>query len=102
MMLKEKDMDIEKGPHASDTTVDDSADGAVPGQSFEYGGSIYAKIQRLAGKMNIEQRGIERVPAEEQIDTSYFNIGSMVRPQILDHIVCALLTVTVARSQHGG
>lgn len=78
-MINDKDMDIEKGPHVADTTVDDSADGAVPGQSFEYGGSMYAKIQRLAGKLNIEQRGIERVPAEEQTDTSYFNIGSMVR-----------------------
>ncbi|PKY02865.1 cytosine-purine permease [Aspergillus campestris IBT 28561] len=76
-MLNKKDIDIEKGPQASDTTIDDSTDGAVPGQSFEYGGSMYARIQRLAGKLNIEQRGIERVPAEEQTDTSYFNIGSM-------------------------
>lgn len=56
--------------------VDD--DGAVPGESFEYGDSFYAKAQRLAGRFNIEQRGIERVPENERTDSSYLNIGSMV------------------------
>ncbi|KAF2157378.1 purine-cytosine permease [Myriangium duriaei CBS 260.36] len=41
-------------------------DGAVPGESFEYGNSLYAKLQRLAGKFYIEQRGIERVPEDER------------------------------------
>ena len=53
--------------------------GAVPDESFEYGDSLYAKLQRFAGRFNIEQRGIERVPESERTDTSYLNIGSMVR-----------------------
>jgi hypothetical protein len=78
-MFGKKDGDLEKGPQVAKTTLDNSSsDGAVPGESFEYGDSLYAKLQRLAGMINIEQRGIERVPAEEQTDTSYFNIGSMV------------------------
>lgn len=51
--------------------------GAVPDESFEYGDSLYAKLQRFAGRFNIEQRGIERVPENERTDTSYVNIGSM-------------------------
>jgi len=79
--------DIEKAPHvdnayesrSNETTEGyDGSKNVVPGESFEYGTSVYAKIQRLAGKINVEQRGIERVPPEEQTDTSYFNIGSMV------------------------
>lgn len=53
-------------------------DGAVPGESFEYGNSLYAKAQRLAGKFKIEQRGIERVPEDERTDHSLLNVGSMV------------------------
>ncbi|KOC10894.1 purine-cytosine permease [Aspergillus flavus AF70] len=76
-MFGRKDQDLEKGPQVAKTTLDTSSDGAVPGETFVYGDSLYAKLQRLAGKINIEQRGIERVPPEEQTDTSYFNIGSM-------------------------
>ncbi|KAK7534520.1 purine-cytosine permease [Phyllosticta citricarpa] len=50
---------------------------AVPGESFEYGDSFYARMQRLAGKLNIEQRGIERVPENERNDTSLLNVGTM-------------------------
>lgn len=65
--------------YATNSNEDDHiSDHAVPGESFEYGNSLYAKVQRLAGKFNIEQRGIERVPESERTDTSYFNIGSMV------------------------
>lgn len=77
-MFGRKDQDLEKGPQVAKTTLDTSSDGAVPGETFVYGDSLYAKLQRLAGKINIEQRGIERVPPDEQTDTSYFNIGSMV------------------------
>ncbi|KAJ6108475.1 cytosine-purine permease [Penicillium sp. IBT 18751x] len=81
-----REVDLEKAPQVDNsyesrsnetTEVYDHSTNAVPGESFEYGNSLYAKIQRLAGKLNVEQRGIERVPAEEQTDTSYFNIGSM-------------------------
>jgi hypothetical protein len=77
-MFGRTEQDLEKGPQTAKSIVDDNSDGAVPGESFVYGNSLYARIQRLAGKLHIEQRGIERVPADEQTDTSYFNIGSMV------------------------
>lgn len=72
--------DMEKSPQAGDKPSSDSNnDGAVRGESFVYGNSAYARLQRLAGKFHIEQRGIERVPEDERTDTSYLNIGSMVR-----------------------
>lgn len=73
------DADIEKHPGADSLFIEGGA-GAVPGSSFEYGNSPYAKLQRLAGKLKVEQRGIERVPEDERNDHSYFNIGSMVNP----------------------
>ena len=56
------------------------ADGAVPGESFDIGDSFYAKAQRLAGKLKIEQRGIERVPEYERTDNKHpmLNVGTMV------------------------
>ncbi|PYH94594.1 purine-cytosine permease [Aspergillus ellipticus CBS 707.79] len=71
------DPDLEKAPQVGKTPMDDTSDGAVPGESFMYGNSPYAKLQRLAGKLNIEQRGVERVPDNERTDTSYLNISSM-------------------------
>lgn len=81
------DADLEKAPRidsayesrSNETTeaYDNISDGAVPGESFEYGDSMYARIQRIAGKFKVEQRGIERVPENERTDTSYFNITSM-------------------------
>ena len=56
-------------------------DGAVPGDTFEIGDSFYAKTQRLAGKLKIEQRGIERVPEDERNDSGFkalLNAGTMV------------------------
>ncbi|KAK5201203.1 Purine-cytosine permease fcy21 [Cryomyces antarcticus] len=55
-------------------------DGAVPGESFEYGDTFYAKMQRLAGRFKIEQRGIERVPENERTDTGFrglLNVSTM-------------------------
>jgi len=54
--------------------------GAVPGESFEIGNSWTAKVQRLAGKFNIEQRGIERVPEDERTDSGFralLNVSTM-------------------------
>lgn len=59
--------------------VDD--DGAVPGESFEYGTGWSAKMHRLAGKLKIEQRGIERVPENERTDSGFkgmLNVSTMV------------------------
>ncbi|KAK0908492.1 Purine-cytosine permease fcy21 [Friedmanniomyces endolithicus] len=55
-------------------------DGAVPGESFEYGTGMRAKLMRFAGKIGIEQRGIERVPEDERTDTGFrslLNVGTM-------------------------
>ena len=55
-------------------------DGAVPGETFVIGDSWYAKTQRFAGKFNIEQRGIERVPEDERDDIGFkalLNTGTM-------------------------
>ena len=58
-------------PYASDEVV-------VPKEAFTQGNSTYAKIQRLAGRLKIEQRGIERVPEDERTDTSLVNVGTLV------------------------
>ncbi|KAJ5281689.1 hypothetical protein N7478_007061 [Penicillium angulare] len=77
-------MDVEKAPAVDNAyesrsaqTSDHVSDNAVPGESFEYGNSLYAKVQRVAGKFSVEQRGVERVPDNERTDISYLNIGSM-------------------------
>ena len=75
--------DVEKNPHSSSESppaFDNlekrhgslmADDGAVPGETFEMGDSMYAKLQRLAGKLKIEQRGIERVPEDEREDSGF-------------------------------
>jgi hypothetical protein len=91
-----KDEDLEKATQVDDFPVDSNtsneindraSDGAVPGESFEYGNSWYARIQRIAGRFHVDQRGIERVPENERTDTSYFNIGSMVSSSSLCFVV---------------
>jgi hypothetical protein len=57
------------------------ASGAVHGESFTIGDSTYAKLQRLAGRFHVEQRGIERVPEDERTDKSTFKVGTMVNLQ---------------------
>ncbi|KAJ5148427.1 hypothetical protein N7448_000005 [Penicillium atrosanguineum] len=69
--------DVEKRAGAVAPPLCEDETGAVPASSFEYGNSMYAKLQRLGGKIKVEQRGIERVPEDERTDSSYWNIGSM-------------------------
>ena len=71
-------VDTENGYHDKHGVFEDDS-GAVPGESFAYGDSTYAKIQRFAGKYKIEQRGIERVPENERTDKNLHQIGTMVR-----------------------
>lgn len=61
--------------HRSSITPDES--GAVPGETFVAGNSVYAKLQRLAGRFGLEQRGIERVPEDERTDTNVWKLGTM-------------------------
>lgn len=83
--------DVEKnGGFVKDQAASDHSDyekrhgsenGAVPGESFEVGDSWYAKIQRVAGKFNVEQRGIERVPEDERTEQgirALLNVATMV------------------------
>lgn len=86
--------DVEKGVATQQTfdkdgskfnKVDGDGDGsshhnAVPGESFEIGSGWYARAQRLAGKLKIEQRGIERVPEDERTDAGFkalLNVATM-------------------------
>lgn len=71
--------DVEYGKeekHHSAIPPDES--GAVHGESFVTGDTLYYKLQRIAGRYGVEQRGIERVPAEERTDTSTLKVGTMV------------------------
>lgn len=54
--------------------------GAIPEEELVKGNSLYARLARMGTKMNVEVRGIERVPENERTDSSYWNIGSMVHP----------------------
>jgi hypothetical protein len=76
-MSYKSDLDVEKDAVRAGSITDET--NAVPGESFEYGNGMYAKLQRLAGKFHVEQRGIERVPEYERTDTSLLNVGTMVR-----------------------
>ncbi|KAI9717877.1 MAG: hypothetical protein M1812_004404 [Candelaria pacifica] len=79
MMEKSFDYDVERSsPEKTSYHVeDDSNVGAVPAESFEIGDSPYAKLQRFAGRFNIEQRGIERVPENERTDGTLVKVGTM-------------------------
>jgi len=63
--------------HHSIIAPDES--GAVHGELFVTGDSLYAKLQRFAGRYGVEQRGIERVPEDERTDKSTLKVGTMVR-----------------------
>lgn len=96
--------DVEKRAEAAGPPFAEDETGAVPGSSFEYGDSLYARLQRLGGKIKVEQRGIERVPDDERNDSSYWNIGSMVLlPSILlKSSLTRAQTIPVAGCKHGG
>lgn len=72
--------DIERGRRSSafGSALGFQTAGDVPANAFTEGNSLYAKIQRFAGRYNIEQRGIERVPEDERTDKHLMNVGTMV------------------------
>lgn len=58
----------------------DAADNAVSSASLATGSSLSAKLLRFAGKLGVEQRGIERVPEDERTDTGFkalLNVSTM-------------------------
>ncbi|CAK7198844.1 Purine-cytosine permease fcy21 [Sporothrix eucalyptigena] len=54
-----------------------SNENVVHKSDFTVGNSWYAKCQRFAGKLGVEQRGIERVPEDERTDTTMTKVGTM-------------------------
>ncbi|KAF6820699.1 purine-cytosine permease (NCS1 nucleoside transporter) [Colletotrichum sojae] len=52
-------------------------DRAVHEEDFATGTSTYAKLQRLAGKLGVEQRGIERVPEDERTNDSLSMVATL-------------------------
>ena len=56
-----------------------AAENAVSTEALTSGSSLYARLQRAAGRLGVEQRGIERVPEEEKTDTSMSHAGTLVR-----------------------
>ncbi|KAJ0165907.1 Purine-cytosine permease fcyB [Colletotrichum tanaceti] len=66
---KKSASDVEQGFMAND--------GAVHQADFATGTSTYAKLQKLAGKLGVEQRGIERVPEDERINDAVANVGTL-------------------------
>lgn len=65
--------------HRSAIVPDES--GAVHGESFIVGNSLYANVQRFAGRYGVEQRGIERVPEDERTDKHTWKVGTVVGSQ---------------------
>jgi len=99
--MESYDHDVEKEGVRNGSYVD--AGGAVPGEMFVQGETLYAKVQRLAGRFHVEQRGIERVPENERDDHSLLNVGTMVR-QSMGNVekTHSLTSVLVALCQYGG
>ena len=59
-------------------------DGAVPGEAFEIGTGLRAKLMRFARRYGVEARGIERVPEDERTDCGFkalLNVATMVSPR---------------------
>ncbi|KAK1754998.1 purine-cytosine permease [Echria macrotheca] len=50
---------------------------AIRDRDFGSGNDLYAKLQRLAGRFGVEQRGIERVPSDERADKGLSRVGTL-------------------------
>lgn len=61
--------------HRSSIAPDES--GAVHGEIFTQGDTLYAKLQRLVTRFGVEARGIERVPEDERTDKTVVKVGTM-------------------------
>lgn len=71
--------DTEAYPHEKHrSSLVPNDDGAVPGEVFITGNSLYARLQRLVNRFGVEARGIEPVPEAERVDSNVFKVGTMV------------------------
>ncbi|KAF4925584.1 Purine-cytosine permease fcyB [Colletotrichum viniferum] len=77
MAIFETKSDVESNGEKKDVARGYVGADGVHQEDFEAGTSTYAKLQRLAGKFGVEQRGIERVPEDERTDDAIMNIGTM-------------------------
>lgn len=91
-MSYKKEYDVENAPaeklkpafnNETDSAEYIGDEGAVTAETFNLGDGFFAKAQRWAGKLGVEQRGIERVPSDERIPAGMSQIGTMVSPQPL-------------------
>jgi hypothetical protein len=78
-----KKSDVESAPGETaekypDIAIGFSDEGAVHKSEFVAGNTWYAKLNRVAGRFGVEQRGIERVPSDERTDTGMSKIGTLV------------------------
>ena len=80
MAMRTPSDELEGGP---DKVVYLAGEDLVPAESFGVGDGLYARLQRGAARLRIEQRGIERVPEDARTDLSPANAGSMVRCSFL-------------------
>lgn len=78
MAIFETKSDVESNGEKKDVARGYVGADGVHQEDFEAGTSTYAKLQRLAGKFGVEQRGIERVPEDERTDDAIMNVGTMV------------------------
>ena len=77
-VLNNKEADLEAPATGYDAGLGYTEENVVHKEDFTSGGGLYAKLQRAAGKFGVEQRGIERVPADERTDTGMSKIGTLV------------------------
>ncbi|KAK7962348.1 purine-cytosine permease [Apiospora aurea] len=71
------DRDAGTGTDTETCYVGSGSGNVVPEEEFASGDSMYAKIQKLAGRFGVEQRGIERVPSDERTKESMSEVGTM-------------------------
>lgn len=65
---------------------------AVPEEDFAAGDSLYARIQKIAGRFGVEQRGIERVPSDERTKESMSEVGTMVSENQMPRLLLVQLS----------
>lgn len=78
LLGEKKDVESNGEQSVEDVPAEYTDEGAVRKSDFTAGNSTYAKLQRFAGRFGIEQRGIERVPRDEQTETHMSKIGTLV------------------------
>ncbi|KAL0935362.1 purine-cytosine permease (NCS1 nucleoside transporter) [Colletotrichum truncatum] len=77
MAIFENKSDVESNGEKKDTARGYVGTDINSQEDFATGTTTYAKLQRLAGKFGVEQRGIERVPEDERTNDSLSMVGTL-------------------------